>query len=116
MCAVWRDCASPIDRDDAVIFVADRGDAVLGYVYAAEEPASWKELRDRCGYVHDVLVVPGARRSGVGSALMTAAFEWVKSRRLPRVVLGTASANEAAQRLFARLGFRHTMIEMTREL
>jgi len=27
----------------------------------------------------------------------------------------SASRNEGAQRLFARLGFRHTMVEMTRE-
>jgi RimJ/RimL family protein N-acetyltransferase len=32
------------------------------------------------------------------------------------VVLSTAVRNEAAQRLFARAGFRPTMIEMTREL
>jgi ribosomal protein S18 acetylase RimI-like enzyme len=31
-------------------------------------------------------------------------------------VLGTAQKNEAAQRLFERLGFRRTMVEMTREL
>jgi RimJ/RimL family protein N-acetyltransferase len=32
------------------------------------------------------------------------------------VVLSTAVQNEPAQRLFANLGFRRTMIEMTREL
>jgi RimJ/RimL family protein N-acetyltransferase len=32
------------------------------------------------------------------------------------VVLATAEQNEAAQRLFAGMGFRRTMIEMTREL
>jgi RimJ/RimL family protein N-acetyltransferase len=32
------------------------------------------------------------------------------------VVLSTAERNEAAQRLFASMGFRRTMIEMTREL
>jgi len=30
-------------------------------------------------------------------------------------VLSTAEQNEPAQRLFARAGFRRTMIEMTRE-
>jgi RimJ/RimL family protein N-acetyltransferase len=32
------------------------------------------------------------------------------------VVLGTAERNPAAQRLFEKLGFRRTMIEMTLEL
>jgi ribosomal protein S18 acetylase RimI-like enzyme len=31
-------------------------------------------------------------------------------------VLWTADRNDAAQRLFDRLGFRRTMIEVTREL
>jgi ribosomal protein S18 acetylase RimI-like enzyme len=105
-----------LDSEDAVIFVAQQDDLILGYVYAAIEPMSWKELRDRCGYVHDVMVDSGQRRHGVASALMNAAFDWLKSHGLPRVVLGTASANTAAQALFIRLGFRKTMIEMTREL
>jgi ribosomal protein S18 acetylase RimI-like enzyme len=35
---------------------------------------------------------------------------------MPRVLLMTAEQNASAQRLFARLGFRRTMIEMTREI
>jgi RimJ/RimL family protein N-acetyltransferase len=34
----------------------------------------------------------------------------------PRVVLHTAAKNEAAQRMFAKLGWRPTMVEMTREV
>jgi ribosomal protein S18 acetylase RimI-like enzyme len=105
-----------LDAEDAVILVAHENDVILGYVYAAIEPMSWKELRDRCGYIHDVIVDSSHRRHGVASALMNAAFGWLKSQGAPRVVLGTASANEAAQRLFDQLGFRRTMIEMTREL
>jgi len=44
-----------------------------------------------------------------------AALEWLESRGAPRVVLMSASRNEGAQRLFERLGFRRTMVEMTRE-
>jgi len=35
---------------------------------------------------------------------------------MPRIVLWTAAPNEAARRLFERLGFRHTMTEMTKEI
>jgi RimJ/RimL family protein N-acetyltransferase len=34
----------------------------------------------------------------------------------PRVVLMAAWRNESARALFARLGFRPTMVEMTREV
>ena len=89
---------------------------IVGYVYAAIEPLSWKELRDECGFIHDLLVADSARRSGVGAALLNAAIEWLRGRGMPRVVLGTAAQNETARRLFAQRGFRATMVEMTLEL
>ena len=101
---------------DSVIFVAEEGGKVVGYVYAALEPISWKELRDACGFIHDILVEESNRRAGTATALMNAATEWLRERGAPRVILGTADKNERAQRLFAKLGFRRTMVEMTREL
>jgi len=105
-----------VKEDDVAVFVAERSGTVIGYVYAAMEPQSWKELREAAGFIHDLVVVPEAQRHGVASALVEAACEWFRSIGAPRVVLGTAEKNEGAQRLFARLGFRRTMIEMTREL
>ena len=102
--------------DDSAVFVAERDGDVIGYVYATLEPQSWKELREAAGFVHDVAVDDRGRRAGVGTALMAAAIDWLRSRGAPRVVLWTAEQNDAAQRLFDRLGFRRTMIEMTREL
>ena len=103
-------------RDDVAIFVAEQGNAVIGYAYAAIEGLSWKELRDEAGFIHDVVVDERARRRGVGAALISAALDWFSERNVPRAMLGTATQNDAAQRLFAGLGFRRTMIEMTREL
>jgi ribosomal protein S18 acetylase RimI-like enzyme len=105
-----------LKEDDVAVFVAERSGAVIGYVYAGMEPQSWKELRESAGFVHDVVVAPEAQRTGVASALVEAACEWLRSIGAPRVVLWTAEKNESAQRLFTRLGFRRTMIEMTREL
>ncbi len=102
-------------NDDRVVLVAERGEEIVGYVFAGMEPRSWKELRDVAGFVHDVLVVESARGAGIGTRLVEAAAEWLLARGAPRVMLWTAEKNVAGQRLFARLGFRRTMIEMTRE-
>ena len=107
---------SQIADDDVVVFVAEGEGVVIGYVYAGLEPRSWKELRDACGFIHDVAVIEAGRRSGVATALIDAAVQWLRERGAPRVVLWSAERNEGAQRLFARLGFRRTMVEMTREL
>ena len=103
-------------EDDVVVLVAERENVVIGYVFAGLEPLSWKELRDACGFIHDVAVDEAGRRAGVATALIDAAIEWLRARGAPRVVLWTAERNPAAQRLFEKLGFRRTMIEMTREL
>jgi ribosomal protein S18 acetylase RimI-like enzyme len=107
---------SQLDDDSAIVYVAERQHRIVGYVYAAIEPLSWKELRDECGYVHDILVTEAARRSGVGESLLDAAIEWLREQGMPRVVLGTAAQNDTAKRLFERRGFRATMVEMTLEL
>jgi ribosomal protein S18 acetylase RimI-like enzyme len=107
---------SQIGDDDVVVFVAERDGDVIGYVYAGLEPRSWKELREACGFIHDVAVREEGRRGGVATALVDAAIAWLASRGAPRVVLWSAEQNTAAQRLFDRLGFRRTMVEMTREL
>jgi ribosomal protein S18 acetylase RimI-like enzyme len=105
-----------LTEDDVAVFVAERGGRIVGYLYAGLEPQSWKELREAAGFVHDVVVDESARGTGVATRLMEAGFEWLRACGAERVVLWTADANAGAQRLFTRLGFRRTMIEMTREL
>ena len=102
-------------NDDVVVLVAERAGEIVGYVFAGIEPRSWKELRERAGFIHDVLVAERARGAGVADRLVEAAAEWLLARGVPRVMLWTAEKNVHAQRLFERLGFRRTMIEMTRE-
>jgi ribosomal protein S18 acetylase RimI-like enzyme len=106
---------SQLREPECVVLVAESAGTVIGYAYAGLEPMSWKDLRAACGYLHDVFVDPGARGAGAGEKLVRAAVAWLESKGAPRVVLMSASRNEGAQRLFARLGFRHTMVEMTRE-
>ena len=105
-----------IDRTDCVVLVAEREGQVVGYVYAGLEELSWKELRDAAGFIHDVVVDDRGRRLGVATALIEAAADWLRAHGAPRVMLWTAEQNEGAQKLFAKLGFRRTMVEMTREL
>ena len=103
-------------EEDVVIFVAERDKTVVGYVYAELEPRSWKELREAAGFIHDVVVNESHQRGGIGAALIEAASDWLRGHGAPRIILWTAEQNSAAQRLFSHLGFRRTMIEMTREL
>jgi ribosomal protein S18 acetylase RimI-like enzyme len=103
------------DPDIAVLAADDNGD-VLGYTYAGVEGYDYMALRGPAGVVYDIIVDPEYRGRGIGRLLLDATLAFLESRGAPRVVLSTAAQNEPAQRLFARVGFRRTMIEMTREL
>lgn len=99
----------------AVVLVAEDGAQVVGYAYGRLEPRDWNALRDACGAFHDVWVDKAHRALGVGAHLSEAMMAHLQALGCPRVVLSTSTKNRAAQRLFARLGWRPTMVEMTRE-
>jgi ribosomal protein S18 acetylase RimI-like enzyme len=105
-----------LEETNIVILVAERDGEVLGYTFAGIEGTDYMALRGPAGVLYDIVVDPAHREQGVGRALLDATLEALQARGAPRVVLSTAERNEAAQRLFARAGFRRTMIEMTREL
>jgi ribosomal protein S18 acetylase RimI-like enzyme len=107
--------AGELKSERVVLLVAVRDAEVVGYAYARLEGRNYNELLDACGKLHDVYVDESGRGSGLGEALVREAVRRLTARGAPRVVLLTAVQNEAAQRLFAKLGFATTMLEMTRE-
>lgn len=109
--------SSQLNDADVVLLVAVRAPTeIVGYVYGGLEARNWNALLDRCGAIHDIHVEPSLRKQGVASKLIEAACAKLKSLGAPRVVLMSAQANAEGQRLFEKLGFRRTMVEMTREL
>jgi len=103
-----------LTSDRAVVLVALRGDAIVGYAYGSIEERDWNMLLDDHGAIHDVFVDERARRSGAGKMLVSELIKALEARGAKRIVLSTMIGNEPAQKLFAACGFRSTMLEMTR--
>jgi ribosomal protein S18 acetylase RimI-like enzyme len=101
----------------AVVLVADVPElgAAQGYAYGCLEERDWNALLDEHGALHDVYILPAARRRGLARALAQAMFEQLGALGASRLVLSTAAENHGAQALFASLGFRRTMIEWSRD-
>jgi ribosomal protein S18 acetylase RimI-like enzyme len=99
----------------AVVLVAEASGEIIGYAYGRIEARDWNTLRDRCGVAVDLWVEPEARGAGTGARLVHALCAALEARGAPRVVLNVAARNPSASRLFERLGFRPTMLEMARE-
>lgn len=105
-----------LGKPDIVVLVAEREGRVIGYGYAGIEGTDYMALRGPAGVMHDLMVAPEHRGQGAGRMLIDALLAALKARGAPRAVLSTAYRNSSAHPLFARAGFRPTMIEMTREL
>jgi ribosomal protein S18 acetylase RimI-like enzyme len=108
---------SELESPHAVVLAAEELETheIVGYAYGRLEPRDWNMLLEAHGALHDVLVAPRARRTGLGDQLVRAMCARLEELGAPRVILHTAVQNEGAQALFARAGFRKTMIEMTRD-
>jgi ribosomal protein S18 acetylase RimI-like enzyme len=100
----------------ALIYCAKLDGKLVGYAYARLEPRDWNALLDAHGALHDILVDDSARRRGVAKQLLARVCAELRARGAPRLVLHTSVKNKAAQKLFASIGFRKTMLEMTCEL
>ncbi|MFO0660018.1 MAG: GNAT family N-acetyltransferase [Polyangiaceae bacterium] len=107
-----------LKNPSAVILAAqaDGLDGIVGYAYGRVEGRDWTTLRDEHGALHDVYVDERARRRGVAEALIEVMISELKKRGVASVVLMSAWNNTSAQRVFERMGFRRTMVEMTCEI
>ena len=110
------DAARELTQPNAILLVAQLEAEIVGYCYGRLEARDWNMLLDRHAALHDVFVLEAARKHRAGELLVSAFLDHARDRGAPRVVLHTATQNHAAQALFAKLGFRATMLEMTREL
>lgn len=60
---------------------------------------------DRIGYIQRLAVDPSARRRGLAAALLDDAERWMCRRDVSRVMVNTASDNQAALTLYESMGF-----------
>lgn len=105
-----------LSRAKAVVLLAEIEGRVVGYSYGAIEPRDWGILLDEHGALHDLFVVPDARGSGVGRALVSALVDALTELGAKILVLRVMVQNEPARRLAESFGFAPTMLELSRNV
>lgn len=73
---------------------------VLGFLVARQLAPEWE--------LENIVVLPGARRRGVGKRLLEALFEEARKTHSPSLFLEVRESNLAARSLYRSLGFRET--------
>lgn len=99
------------DVEQGQLWVAEIDGAIAGMAALTTDQApeyahvGW-DVAETAVVVHRLAVDPEFRGAGIASALMRKAEEVAAERGLPRVLTDTSMQNEAAQRLFPRMGYR----------
>lgn len=108
--------ANYLGHPDGKVFVAEREGQPVGLISVAlaRRPAFFAEtLR---GHVEHLYVLPEARRSGLGRALVEAAFGWLRLAGATRVELEVARDNPEGQAFWEALGFGPVTDVLERQL
>ncbi|HET9932068.1 MAG TPA: GNAT family N-acetyltransferase [Polyangiaceae bacterium] len=103
-----------LENPKALVMVAELSGELVGYSYSEVSERDWNLFIDAHATLHDILVAPEVRRRGVGRELLAATLRELEARGVTRILLYAREGNEKAERLFASVGFRRTMIEMMR--
>jgi ribosomal protein S18 acetylase RimI-like enzyme len=90
-----------IQSDASIVFVARDGEHIVGSLTLVVFPIP-TGVR---AWIEDVVVDGSARGAGVGEALTLAAIDEARRRNVRSIDLTTRPSREAANRLYARLGF-----------
>jgi ribosomal protein S18 acetylase RimI-like enzyme len=89
-----------------LVWVAEEQGELAGTVSYVPGPGPYAEHEDPgAGSIRMLAVLPAFQGHGVGEALVRACLDRARADRRQRVYLHTTSWMEAAQRLYARMGF-----------
>ena len=98
--------------DNQHLWVAFDGDQEVGVLWLA-----FIEKSDGLhAFGYDFLVHPTLRRQGYGRSIVAAAEQFCREHGVVAVGLSVFGANAGAQALYEALGFRVTMLQMTKSL
>ena len=96
--------ANLLTSPSCYVFLARRGTDAVGYLSAYRFPRL--EQPGEQVYLFDIVVAPGARRSGIGRRLVESLLQACRRDGVALVWVGTGLENLAAQRTFEAAGGR----------
>jgi len=91
-------------RAETVIFLALVDDEPVGFVqlYPSYDTITLKQI----WILHDLFVIPSARQKGIAKSLLERARRLAEETHAKGLILETAVSNDAAQKLYEKLGWK----------
>jgi ribosomal protein S18 acetylase RimI-like enzyme len=112
-----RRIADQLENPHAAVYVAQRGDHMLGYsVGLIVDMAPDMFVQERSGFLADIYVEPNARGQGIGRALVQHMTAFFQANGVQYVEWHAAARNVAARQFWQRLGGREVLVRMRLDL
>jgi GNAT superfamily N-acetyltransferase len=99
---------------DAVVFVAELDDAVVGVISGHLFPVLHQQAR--AAYVTALVVGDAARRKGVGAMLVAAVEEWARQHGAAKISVTSALHRDDAHAFYEALGWARTGVRLGKNL
>ena len=91
--------------------ITDEAGAAAGILWVATETG-----RPGRAFIYDIEIEPGRRGEGLGTAALTALDDWARANGITTIGLQVFGDNEGAWRLYKRLGYAETSVQMEKQL
>jgi len=115
--ARWRDWVLKVHRGGGgQVVVAEVSGEVIGFVLARLRRDLSLQTPHTLATIYDLYVRPDWRQKGMGTALLKAALERLKARGATHVLVTAQVTNEAAIRLYRKLGFKDFRLTLVKRL
>jgi len=100
---------------EAVIFVAEDGDELIGYIYGRvlNRP---KKVLSKAGVIEDWFVEENYRGKGIGAMLWRRLIRWFKNKGCACLEINAYTKNKHAINIYRKMGFIENVIEMTKKI
>jgi ribosomal protein S18 acetylase RimI-like enzyme len=104
-------------RQRGKIYVAEAQGKVIGFIglVIEQENDVTTSLRE-FSYITDVVVLPEFRGQGIGATLMAKADAYARESGYSALAVNVLANNDAALSLYQKMGFRHYVVLMLKEL
>lgn len=103
-----------------LFLVAAENDNVVGFVYGKETNYPDQVLRNRgatrAGSIEILTVSPEHRRQGIATRLLNSLIDILRKRGIDYVSLSVPAQEEAARKLYAKMGFETHALFMSKRL
>ncbi|MEJ1932759.1 GNAT family N-acetyltransferase [Nostoc sp. NIES-2111] len=99
-------------QERSVFLVADNQEQLIAFIVATVEQEIPIYRTKEFAFIHDLWVEPEYRKQGIAKQIVEQTIERLRQIGVEQIRLDTATANEAARKLFTSCGFRLSTIEM----